>query len=49
MTPLSQAQHLARNLPAGRLEVIPGAGHMLMLEQPLAVEAALLRFLGEMI
>ncbi len=47
MTPLSQAEHLARNLPAGRLEVIPGAGHMLMLEQPLLIEEILLRFLGE--
>ncbi len=47
MTPLSQAQHLAQNLPAGRLEVVPGAGHMLMLEQPLLIEEILLRFLGE--
>jgi pimeloyl-ACP methyl ester carboxylesterase len=47
MTPLSQAQHLAGNLPAGRLEVVPGAGHMVMLEQPLLVEEILLRFLGE--
>ena len=41
MTPLSGAQALANGLPLGRLEVVADAGHMLMLEQPLAFATAL--------
>lgn len=33
MTPVAQAQGLAENLPRARLEVIPAAGHMVVLEQ----------------
>jgi pimeloyl-ACP methyl ester carboxylesterase len=45
MTPLRSVQFLADTLPAGRLEVIPGAGHMVMVEQPGAATAALRSFL----
>ena len=41
MTPVKYARFLAENLPDARLEVIPGAGHMVMLEQPAAVERVL--------
>lgn len=41
MTPVKYARFLAEHLPAARLEVIPAAGHMVMLEQPAAVEKAL--------
>lgn len=46
MTPLRAAQFLAGNLPNARLEVIPEAGHMVMLEQPQAVAAILSDFLA---
>lgn len=45
MTPLRNSQFLADNLPAARLEIIPNAGHMVMLEQPAQVAAALEDFL----
>jgi len=41
MTPVKYARFLAENLPVARLEVIPGAGHMVMLEKPAAVEQVL--------
>jgi pimeloyl-ACP methyl ester carboxylesterase len=41
MTPVKYARFLAETLPRARLEIIPGAGHMVMLEQPAAVERAL--------
>ncbi len=41
MTPVKYARYLAENLPRARLEIIPGAGHIVMLEQPAAVERAL--------
>lgn len=34
MTPPAQARFLAGGLPHAHLEIVPGAGHMLMLEQP---------------
>jgi pimeloyl-ACP methyl ester carboxylesterase len=45
MTPLRSAQFLASSLPHGRLKVIPGAGHMVMIEHPQAVARALKEFL----
>jgi pimeloyl-ACP methyl ester carboxylesterase len=45
MTPLRSVQFLADALPAGRLEVIPGAGHMVMIEQPDASATVLRSFL----
>ena len=41
MTPVKYARYLAENLPNARLEIIPGAGHMVMLEQPAAFERVL--------
>jgi pimeloyl-ACP methyl ester carboxylesterase len=47
MTPLAGAQALADGLARARLEVAAGAGHMLMLEQPLAFAALLERFIRD--
>lgn len=41
MTPAKYARYLSERLPISRLEIIPGAGHMVMLEQPVAVERAI--------
>ena len=41
MTPVKYARHLADHLVKARLEIIPGAGHMVMLEQPARLEAIL--------
>ena len=41
MTPTKYAHFLAEHLPRARLEVIPAAGHMVMLEQAAAVEGVL--------
>ena len=46
MTPLRQSQFLASAIPAARLEVIPQAGHMAMLEQPQAVAKVLAAFVS---
>lgn len=46
MTPLRQSQFLAGAIPSARLEVIPQAGHMAMLEQPQAVANVLRPFIG---
>jgi pimeloyl-ACP methyl ester carboxylesterase len=45
MTPVKYAHYMAEQLPNARLEIIPGAGHMVMLEQPAAVERALTSWL----
>ncbi len=47
MTPVKYARFLAEKLPGARLEIIPGAGHMVMLEQPAAVERVLADWLGQ--
>lgn len=47
MTPLRSSQFLADSIPAARLEIIPNAGHMLMLEKPQEVAVALENFLSE--
>ena len=46
MTPLAGAQALVDGLPYARLEVMAGAGHMPMLEQPLAFTAILEAFIN---
>ncbi len=48
MTPVRHVQFLADHLPQGRLEIVPGAGHMVMLEQPLLVAALLREFLSHL-
>ncbi len=45
LTTPEHAQEMAAALPQARLEVMPGAGHMLTLEQPAHVNALLLRWL----
>jgi pimeloyl-ACP methyl ester carboxylesterase len=47
MTPMRFAQFLADRMPNARLEPVPGAGHMVMLEQPQAVAVALRGFLDK--
>jgi pimeloyl-ACP methyl ester carboxylesterase len=47
MTPLRYAQFLSRSIPDARLDVIPGAGHMVMLERPDRVADSLLSFLKD--
>jgi len=46
MTPARGARFLGDNIPGAQVEVIPSAGHMVMLEKPVEVAAALSRFLG---
>ncbi len=45
MTPVKFSQFLAAQIPGAELEIVPNTGHMVMLEQPDAVNAALLRLL----
>ena len=45
MTKPRYSRFLADNIPNARLQLIPAAGHMVMLEQPQAVAAALANFL----
>jgi pimeloyl-ACP methyl ester carboxylesterase len=49
MTPLRYSQFLADTIPNAELEVIPEAGHMVMLEKPLAVATALANFLDDIV
>jgi pimeloyl-ACP methyl ester carboxylesterase len=44
--PSSYAQAFAHALPSSRTEVLPGAGHMMPLEQPAAIVQRLLRHAG---
>jgi pimeloyl-ACP methyl ester carboxylesterase len=48
MTPVRSAQFLAAAIPGARLEIIPDAGHMVMIEQPDAAAAVLARFVSEL-
>jgi pimeloyl-ACP methyl ester carboxylesterase len=47
LTPPAEARLIAESVPDGRLEVLPGAGHLSNLENPEAFEAVLGRFLAE--
>jgi pimeloyl-ACP methyl ester carboxylesterase len=47
LTPEKYARYLAEHLPRARLCLVPGAGHMVMLEQPAAVAAAVADFVRE--
>jgi pimeloyl-ACP methyl ester carboxylesterase len=44
--PLRTMQRMAEAIPDARLEVVPGAGHLVHLERPAAFRAALLPFLS---
>lgn len=46
LTPIAYAHFLAERLPAARLQIIPGAGHMVPVEQPERVAQGLNQFLG---
>jgi pimeloyl-ACP methyl ester carboxylesterase len=48
LTPPRYSEFLAGQIPNARLEVIPQAGHMVMLEQPNSVASALSKFLGNL-
>ena len=45
VTPIAYAHFLAGRIPAARLQIIPGAGHMVILEQPALVAQGLQQFL----
>jgi pimeloyl-ACP methyl ester carboxylesterase len=46
LTPPGGSVLMSRSLPRARLLMIPGAGHFLPLEEPLAFAAAVLAFTG---
>ncbi|NOZ72370.1 MAG: alpha/beta hydrolase [Chloroflexi bacterium] len=48
MTPLKYAKFMAQQLPDADLTVIEGAGHMMLLEQPLLVTSAISGFLDRL-
>jgi pimeloyl-ACP methyl ester carboxylesterase len=48
LTPLRYSQYMADKIPNAHLEVIPDAGHMVMLEKPQQTAEALLTFLDKL-
>jgi pimeloyl-ACP methyl ester carboxylesterase len=48
MTPLQYSLYLQQKIKASQLVIVPGAGHMVMLEQPVLVAGAVLQFLMEL-
>lgn len=48
LTTPEQSQEMAAAIPGARLEMVPGAGHLLTLEQPARVNALLLAWLAEL-
>ena len=49
LTPLRYSQFMADTIPGARLHIIPNAGHMVILERPLEVAAALGSFLDTIV
>lgn len=47
MTPVDYSEFLARNIKGATLELVPGAGHIVMLEAPETVNSAIEAFLEE--
>jgi pimeloyl-ACP methyl ester carboxylesterase len=47
MTPVRGSQHLVNQIPNARLELVAGAGHMVMLERPEVVAGILVNFLSQ--
>lgn len=47
--PIAYAHFLAGRLPAARLQIIPGAGHMVLLEEPAQVAQGLQQFLSALV
>jgi pimeloyl-ACP methyl ester carboxylesterase len=48
LTPPEHAREIAAAVPQGRLEIVPGAGHLLSWEQPSRVNALLLAWLASL-
>ncbi len=48
LTPVKYSRFLKDKLPQGQVEVIDGAGHMVMLEKPEAVNRAIARFIEQL-
>ena len=48
MTPVRHSQFLADHIPRARLEIVPGAGPMVMLEEPEAVTEFLRQFVSKL-
>ena len=48
LTPPEHAREMAAGIPGARLEIVPGAGHMLTMEQPQRVAALLLDWLRKL-
>jgi pimeloyl-ACP methyl ester carboxylesterase len=46
MTPPHYSKLLANNIPNAHLEIVPDAGHMVMLEQPQLVAGVIEEFLS---
>ena len=46
LTPPKYSRYLAENIPGARLEMVSGAGHMVMLEKPAAVARSVAGFLS---
>jgi pimeloyl-ACP methyl ester carboxylesterase len=49
LIPIAYAHFLAGRLPASRLQIIPGAGHMALLEEPARVSQGLQQFLSALV
>lgn len=47
LTPLAESRRIAARIPGARLEVVRGGGHMLMLEQPEALDRLIADFARE--
>ncbi len=48
LTPPEHSREIAAAVPGARLEIVPGAGHLLTLEQPARVNALLLGWLARL-
>jgi pimeloyl-ACP methyl ester carboxylesterase len=48
LTPPKYSEHLRDHIQGARLEVVPGAGHLVMLEAPAAVARAVEAFLASL-
>jgi pimeloyl-ACP methyl ester carboxylesterase len=48
LTPLEHSHEIAQAVPQARLEVVPGAGHLMTWEQPKRVNALLLQWLASL-
>lgn len=46
--PLSDSEPMATSIPSAELVIIPESGHMSAMENPAAVNSAVLRFLGSL-